>query len=421
MLAHSPPLPLAINYVDEYHDITAEDEEGAIHALKQRDRIRRVRLFMPVASLQKAIVAIDEECPILEYLIIMHPSEDSNLILVFPETLQAPHLRHLALFGFALPTGSRLLTTAVGLVKLCLYMDHPSTYFHPDTLLRWLSFMPQLQELVIVFFSSVPNHDVDRQLMHTPIMTPVTLPNLHFLWFNGDSTYLEAFVPWIITPLLGKLQIIFFNELIFSVPRLLQFINTTENLKFESAKFEFFNEKVIVEFYPREEAETYALIILVFCWHLDWQVSSVVQIFNPLSQVFPAVEHLTLEHEVHRYSSEEHNEVDRTEWRSLLRPFSNVRTLRIAEGLVKDLSRSLQSEGGELASELLPELQELTYSGSGNAGDGFTSFVDARKSTGRPITLVCRGPSPDPTSSVLPSETSSITPASIEIGNNFIT
>ena len=30
MLAHSPPLPLVIDYFDKYHDITAEDKEGLI-------------------------------------------------------------------------------------------------------------------------------------------------------------------------------------------------------------------------------------------------------------------------------------------------------------------------------------------------------------------------------------------------------
>jgi hypothetical protein len=104
--------------------------------------------------------------------------------------------------------------------------------------------------------------------------------------------------------------------------------------------------------------------------------------------MFSAVEHLTLEHEVHSQSSEEHNEVDRTEWRKLLRPFSNVKTLRIDNGLVEELSRCLQLEDGELPLELLPELQELTYFGSGDTGDAFTSFIDARQNAGRPITLV---------------------------------
>jgi hypothetical protein len=93
-----------------------------------------------------------------------------------------------------------------------------------------------------------------------------------------------------------------------------------------------------VEVYPREEAEVYSLSISVFCWHLDWQVSSVAQIFNLLSPLFSAVEHVTLQHEVHTRSSKEHNEADCTEWRQLLGSFRNVKTLRIAEGLVEGLS-----------------------------------------------------------------------------------
>ena len=38
MLAHSPPLPLVVDYaLDEDEDMAAEDEEGAILALKQYD------------------------------------------------------------------------------------------------------------------------------------------------------------------------------------------------------------------------------------------------------------------------------------------------------------------------------------------------------------------------------------------------
>ena len=54
-----------------------------------------------------------------------------------------------------------------GLVALCLYMIHPSTYFHPNILLRWVSFMPQLEMLVVYFEFPVPNRDVERQLTYT--------------------------------------------------------------------------------------------------------------------------------------------------------------------------------------------------------------------------------------------------------------
>jgi hypothetical protein len=80
MLAHSPPLPLVLDYLEEYGDITAEDEKGAILALKQYDRVHRVRLQIPITSLRNLIVAMDDEYPILEYLIIGHPTEDKSSI-----------------------------------------------------------------------------------------------------------------------------------------------------------------------------------------------------------------------------------------------------------------------------------------------------------------------------------------------------
>ena len=148
LLAHSPHLPLIIDYTSG-NDITAEDEEALFLALEQRDRVRRIRLAMLVPSLQKVVMAIDEEYPILEYLIIL-PLGNSSTALVLPETLRAPHLRHLMLSSFALPIGSLLLTTAVGLVTLCLVIiGHPSIYFQPHTLLQWLSAMPQLETLAI--------------------------------------------------------------------------------------------------------------------------------------------------------------------------------------------------------------------------------------------------------------------------------
>ena len=79
-----------------------------------------------------------------------------------------------------------------------------------------------------------------------------------------------------------------------------------------------------------------------------------------------------------------------------------MKILRIAEGLVKELSLCLQLDDRELLLELLPELQELTYSGSGNTRGTFTSFIDARQDAGRSLTLIRRSPIPDPVSSIEP-------------------
>ena len=382
MLAHSPLFPLLVSYFDKNRELTTEDEEGIILALKQHDRVRRVRLGNTCDIVQKLIVAMDEECPILEFLYISRPIEDNTTILRFPESFQAPHLRYLSLDSFALPIGSRLLTTAVGLVTLHLDMIHPSTYFRPDTVIQWISLMPQLETLEILLLFSIPNRDVERQLTHTPIIASITLPDLHHLGFRGVSTYLEALVHRITTPRLKALFIEFSNQLTFSVPRLLQFITAAENFRLGNAILTFSDKSVDVGVYPYRETNVYAFSIVVTSYHLDWQASSMAQILNSLSQIFSAVERLVLQRDVRSESSEEHNDVNHTEWRKLLRPFSNVKTLEINERLVNDISRCLELEDEGPGLELLPKLRLLEYSSSGNA---FTSFVDARRNAGHPV------------------------------------
>jgi len=331
-------------------------------------------------------MAIDEEYPILEYLSLWDPSVEKSTVLILPESLQTPHLRHLVI-GCSIRVPP-LLGTAAGLVMLSLGMYHPSTYFQPTVLLRWLSLMPQLEILQIFFYFPVPNRDVERQLMRTPITTHVTLPNLRTFAFQTVSAYSEAVLSRITAPRLEDFQICYFKQLTFSVPQLLEFMGRTENLRFDRAQCNFYSERVYVQVNaPETNMPEDALSMNVDCWHLDWQVSSMAQIFNALKQMLSAVEHLTLAHRVHSQSSEEHNEVDRTEWRKLLGSFSNVKTLHIDDGLLGKLSRCLRLEDGEHPLELLPELQELTYIGSSNADDAITPFIDARQNAGRPVTL----------------------------------
>jgi hypothetical protein len=413
MLTHSPSLPLTVDYYNEV-GITADDEEGLLLALEQRHRIRHLRLNLPFQDLQKLVMAIDGEFPILEYL-ILYPSAKDNTALVLPETLQAPHLRHLMLSAFACPVRPRLHPTATSIVTLYLIVDHQSAYFQPNVLLQWISFMPQLENLDIAFTFPVPTRDVERRHSHTPITTHITLPNLRLFWFRGVSAYLEAVLCRITTPRLERVQIRLFKQLTFSVPCLPQFMNTAVNLKFDSPVIMFKDKFVHVGTFLRG-ANAYPMFVSVDSWDLDWQVSSVAQISNALSQAFSAVERLTLEHEVHSQSSEEQNDVDRIEWRNLLGSFSNVKTLRVEEGLVEELSRCLRLEDGELPLELLPELQEVIYSGSHDAG-AFASFIGARQNAGRPVTLVREGTSPIP--SLLSFESPAVTLSGDEAGNDI--
>src|SRR5713226_1476494 len=96
LLAYSPHLPLIIDYLDENNDIDAKDEEGLIYALQKRDRVRRIRIRKTVPILERLIINLDGEFPILEYLLIDHQQYlrpvtwgDRNLNL--PESFRAPN------------------------------------------------------------------------------------------------------------------------------------------------------------------------------------------------------------------------------------------------------------------------------------------------------------------------------------------
>jgi len=385
MLAHSPPLPLVIDYDYPKQDLAAGDEEGIMFAVQHRDRVSRINLRMPVPGLQKVITALDDEFPMLEYLYIAPPTKHSSR-LILPATFEAPQLRLFILNHFASPIGSPLLTTAVGLVILALRWIHPSTYPHPNHLLQPLSLLPQLETLDLSFVSPIPNREIERQLSHIPIEAHVTLPNLHWFAFWGISAYFEAFLPHMTIPILKRFRVQFFNQLRFSVPRLQQFMTATENLRFSSVRFLFYHEAVAV-FVTRVGTEIEDFFLQIWCRHLDWQVSSIAQIFNVLSPLLSAVAELNLDYREHTLSSEGHNQADSTQWRELLGSFRNVKTLRLHKGLVGELSRSLQLDG-ESSLDLLPELNELVCSAGSVDDKTFSAFSHEREAAGKPINLI---------------------------------
>jgi len=382
MLAHSPSLPLVLDYIDENRVITAEEEKRIMLALGQRDRVRRIRLLMRIQVLRKVITDIDDKFPVLEFLYLEAPTKD-NRDLILPGSFRAPHLRHLVLINFNVELNSPLLTTPVALITLSLQKIQPSSAFRPNDLLQRLALMPQLETLGIHFHPPLPNSNVERLLLDMPI-THATLPNLRWFGFGGATAYLEVFLSRMTTPLLEKFQLRFSNESTFSVPRLLQFMSTAKNLRLTSARFEFNGWGLSVFVYPHEGAKMYALELKVICRHLNSQVPSVAQLFDVLSPAFSAVEHLTLS-AMSPVLLEGQNEVDETQWRKLLKSFGNVKSLLVGGELVEEVSRCLRSEDGELPLELLPELRELSYAGKGGA---FAGFVNARQVAGHPVHLV---------------------------------
>ena len=386
MLAHSPPLPLVMDYLYR----TAEDEEGIILALQLRDRVRGIRLEKPVPIWEKLAIALDGEFPILEYLNIvpqLYPRRmiEKDINSNLPETFRAPHLRHLFLRNFNIPIESPFITTMGNLIALSLSLIPPSAYFHPNSLLQQLSLMPQLEILGVTFDSYYPSGDIQSQLSRTPITTRVALPNLRWMAFQGASAYLEALLPWVSMPVLHRLQVFFFNQLTYSIPHLQQLLGATGDLRLNTATLTFNEECFHVMGYPHKGVRTYTLEMELGSGHLDWQVASAAQVIHTLKSVFSAVEHLALEYGRHStISLEWNNEADRSQWRELLGLFDKVKTLVVDEELNEQVSRSLQPGEGESIADLLPELHELEYHDASHKV--FSGFINTRQKAGRPVT-----------------------------------
>jgi hypothetical protein len=104
--------------------------------------------------------------------------------------------------------------------------------------------MPQLERLIIRFISPLPNPDPASvalaQLLLNPNMMPVTLTDLRQFVFYGTATYLEVLIARISAPFLGILHIYFFYQpLSFTVPHLLQFMQSSQKLRFSMVKLSF--------------------------------------------------------------------------------------------------------------------------------------------------------------------------------------
>jgi hypothetical protein len=166
-------------------------------------------------------------------------------------------------------------------------------------------------------------------------------------------------------------------------------MTTADNFRFNSVKFIFHHEAVTVFIFPSVNVGTwnFSFDINVYCRLLDWQVSSMAQIFNVLGPLFSNVVDLTLNYREHTSLSEWQNQVDCTQWHELLGSFRNVKTLRIHNGLVRDLSHCLQLDGEPL-SELLSKLTEIIYP-VGSVNDKiFSAFINEHEVASQPVKLI---------------------------------
>ena len=351
--------------------------------------MRDIDLHIPPSALQKCLSKLMAEPFLILERLSLSFTVDETLGLILPKSFLAPNLRHLTLIGVGLPKRLRLLSSTISLATLVLANIRASGYFRPRLLVSRLQLLPQLEELSIGFSIPIPRPSAERELLGKQV-TPVTLPNLKLVTFQGVSAYLDRLIAQIRAPLLERLDITLFCQIAFALPHLSHFIDITEGLKLSTAEIFLWSDMACVVLGHHSEGwYDRCFVLRVKCKQLDWQIHGAGQICRELMPVLSGVEKLTLDFHEEMMSTEwQNSEIDDTTWHELqlLRSFIGVKELRICHSLSEELSRALQV--GEIMTDpgLLPDLQELISElRKGRTSGLFRSFIRARQVVGHPV------------------------------------
>ncbi|KAI0261173.1 hypothetical protein BC834DRAFT_1044179 [Gloeopeniophorella convolvens] len=380
MLTHSPPLPIIIDYYSELKTITEKDEDGLLAAMPYCHRVRLVSLGLLTSSSSRILKAMDGAFPILESLAL---TSVDNTGLILPKTFSAPRLNELLLQGVVLSLDTLSLTPAINLVTLRLDCIPENAYFAPEHLAALLVTLPHLREISIGFLCSPPRRVREP---HNPQIVRATLPSLTSIKYRGGSIYLDALVARINTPHLEGIHFVFFNQLTLSLPRLTRFFTITPKLVHHTVDVALQKHAVSIEAYDTMRP-TLSIEVRIPGNRFDWQVFAAAQICGALAPILSAVEVLKLRFYAHELPLEMRGEVERNVWHSLLRPFNRAEQLRVASGLLDELSRALQPDDSDDApvTELLPALGEFWPMTAVPVDDGFSGFINACRLEGRVV------------------------------------
>ena len=370
--------------------LTVEDEDGVIALLDHPARLFEVQLTVSALILEKMATVEPTHQPfsVLEHLQLSTRAEPG---LVLPSEFGGtPGLRNLCVIRMALPSSSKLLLLAPNLVSLRLE-EIPDMGYTLEALLICLPAMTQLRTLRIHFlFSS--SRPVLVSALHSS-ETRSVLHGLNHMEFHGPSEYLEYLVSTITAPSLKHIHIAFFNQLIFHAPQfpqLSQFILRTETQRSANQATIHYSE-VDVSLTLSQPGSPHCLALRILCKNLEWQISSMAELCEGLSQTFFHVEQLNICAPPTSFTGGQ-DEMDPTqfEFPDLFRQFINVRRLCVTGGSVSHVVGALGPVTGQLAAMVLPNLQAI-YMGEDSelatAQRGLRPFFTTRLDSGHPVFL----------------------------------
>jgi hypothetical protein len=389
-----PPLPLIIRDFDPFDD-TFDDEpprvDNIIAALERNDRVYRFELSSLSSSELEHVTdsaAMQKPFPELTYLRLHKDVGPGPILTGSFLGGTAPRLRSLYFWGIPFPGLPNLLLSATHLVYLDLHDIPRSGYIPPEAMATGLSALTNLVSLCLEFRDPRPRPGLDGRRPPPPPPTRSILPSLTIIDFRGASEYLEEILARIDAPRLNKLDIAFFNQIIFDTPQLSQFISRRPTLTVpEKGNISFKYRSIVVGFASQPSKYT-ALKVEILSRKSEWQLSSLEQVCTSLPRL-STLEDLYI-FEDGNYPPDWQDDVENTLWLDLLRSFVAVKNLYLSEEFVPRIAPALQELVGGRTTEVLPSLENILLDGfrpSGPLHEGIEKFVAARLLTSQPVAV----------------------------------
>ncbi|KAH9971514.1 hypothetical protein BGW80DRAFT_1320619 [Lactifluus volemus] len=197
-------------------------------------------------------------------------------------------------------------------------------------------------------------------------------------------------------PLLHTMQIAFFNQLVFRIQQLLRFIgHTQKHMSFDTARIHSDTPHITMALSSTRRTSLIDwLTFKISCRGVDWQVSSLTQLCNQLSESFvmSSIEILTINaiQVISPLTLEDEDVMDATQWLELFHPFTAVHTLSISQAMVSHVVSALRGLGEESSMEVLPALDSLyleKYRESGSEQPDIEPFIIARHRCNYPVNI----------------------------------
>jgi hypothetical protein len=377
-----PALPLIIR-----GDVTLSGMDNVIAALGQSNRVCQVDLDLADRELEEVLAAMQVPFPELTDLHFYSYGETPPVIpdsFLGGSASRLRRLTRLTLDGIPFPGLPGLLFSANHLVDLTLSGIPHSGYITPQAMVALLSVLSSLKSLYLEFRSPQSRPDLESRSL--PPLKRSILPALHKIGFKGVIEYLEDIVTFIDVPQLQFFSIVFFNQIDFYCPRLIQFINCTPTLRpCDEARVQFdgYFARVILPSRPG------TLEIAISCREPDWQLSSIEQVCNSSLHPLSTVEDLYIEHGYSRLVWKD--DAFETLWLELLLPFTAVKNLYLCKELAPGIAAALRELVAGRITEVFPSLQNIFVEGlrvePGPMQENIGEFAAGRWDSGHPIAI----------------------------------